>query len=60
MVCQRKRRQPEDADARDGDRYDRNGLAMKRVTTAERRFPRLIDRDRRNMGTMQRVRSYEH
>jgi len=60
MVDQRKRRRPEDAEARDGDRYDRNGLAMKRLTPAELRFPRLIDRERRNIGTMQRVRTDEH
>ena len=60
MVDQRKRRRPDDAEARDGDRYDRNGLAMKRLTPAERRFPRLIDRERRNIGTMQRVRTDEH
>ena len=53
MVDQRKRRRPEDADAGDGDRYDRNGLAMKRLIPAERRLPRLIDCERRNIGTMQ-------
>ena len=60
MVDQRKRRRPDDAEARDGDRYDCNGLAMKRLIPAERRFPRLIDRERRNIGTMQRVRTDEH
>ena len=60
MVDQRKRRRPDDAEARDGDQYDRNGLAMKRLIPAERRFPRLIDRERRNIGTMQRVRTDEH
>jgi hypothetical protein len=33
MVDQRKRRRPEDAEARDGDRYDCNGLAVKRLIT---------------------------
>jgi len=55
MVDQRKRRRPEDADARDGDRYDRNGLAMKRLIPVERRSPRLIARRRRNIGTIQGV-----
>jgi len=55
MVDQRKRRRPEDADARDGDRYDRNGLAMKRLIPVERRSPRLIARVRRNIGTIQGV-----
>jgi hypothetical protein len=52
--------QVEDADARDGDRYDRNGLAMKRLTPAERRTPRLIDRGRGNIDTMQGVALDEH
>ncbi len=60
MADQRNRRRPEDADARDGDRYDRNGLAMKRLIPAERRVPRLIDREGGNIGTMQRVRTDEH
>jgi hypothetical protein len=60
MVDQRKRRRPEDAEARDGDWYNRNGLAMRRLILAERRFPRLIDCERRNIGTMQRVRTDEH
>jgi hypothetical protein len=60
MVDQRKRRRPKDADARDGDRYDRNGLAMKRLIPAERRSPRSIARERRNIDTMQRVRIDEH
>jgi hypothetical protein len=60
MVDQRKRRRPKDADARDGDRYDRNGLAMKRLIPAERRSPRLIARERGNTDTMQRVRIDEH
>jgi len=60
MVGQRNRRRPDDAEARDGNRYDRNGLAMKRLIPAERRFPRLIARGRRNIGTMQRVRTDEH
>jgi len=47
-IDQRKRRRPEDAEARDGNRYDRNGLVMKRLIPAERRFPRLIDRERGN------------
>jgi hypothetical protein len=46
MAGQRKRRWPNDADARDGDRYDRNGLAMKRLIPAERRSPRSIARER--------------
>ena len=41
MVDQRKSRRPEDADAGDGDRYDRNGLAMKRLIPVERRSPRF-------------------
>jgi len=60
MVDQRKRRRPEDTEARDGDRYDRNGLAVKRLIPAERRSPRLIGRERRNIGTMQRVSTDEH
>jgi len=60
MVGQRKRRRPEDADARDGNRYGRNGLAMKRLIPAERRFPRLTNCERRNIGTMQGVRTGEH
>jgi hypothetical protein len=60
MVCQRKRRRPEDADARDGNRYNRNGLAMKRLISAERRFPRLIAREGGNMDTIQGVRICEH
>jgi len=55
MVDQRKSRRPEDADAGDGDRYDRNGLAMKRLIPVERRSPRLIARGRRNIGTIQGV-----
>jgi hypothetical protein len=55
MANQRKRRLPDDADARDGNQYDRNDLAVKRLTPAERRFPRLIDCERRNINTMQRV-----
>jgi len=51
---------PDDADVRDGNQYVRNGLAKKRLTIAERRFPRLIDRERRNIGTMQGVRTNEH
>ena len=31
MTDRRKRRRSKDADARDGDRYDPNGLAMKRL-----------------------------
>ena len=60
MVNQRKRRRPKDADARDGDQCNRNGLAVKRLIPAERRSPRLIARERRNMDTMQRVRIDEH
>ena len=45
----------DDADARDGDRYNRNGLAMKRLIPVERRSPRLIARVRRNIGTIQGV-----
>ena len=57
---QRKRRWPKDADARDGDQCNRDGLAMKRLIPAERRFPRSIARERRNMDTTQRVRIDEH
>jgi len=60
MVDQRNRRRPKDAEARDGNQYDHNGLAMRRLITAERRFPRLIDRERRNIDTMQRVRTDEY
>jgi hypothetical protein len=60
MTDRRKRRRSKDADARDGDRYDRNGLAMKRLIPAERRSPRSIARERGNMDTMQRVRIDEH
>jgi hypothetical protein len=60
MTDRRKRRRSKDADARDGDRYDRNGLAMKRLILAERRSPRSIARERGNMDTMQRVRIDEH
>ena len=60
MADQRKRRRSKDADARDGDRYDCNGLAMKRPIPAERRSPRSIARERGNMDTMQRVRIDEH
>ncbi len=60
MVDQRKRRRPEDADARDGDRYDRNGLAMKRLIPAERRSLRLMVRVRGNIDTIQGVRTDEH
>jgi hypothetical protein len=55
MFDQRERRRTDDADARDGNRQSRNGLAMKRLMTAERRFPRLIEYGRRNIGTMQGV-----
>ena len=55
MVDQRKRRRPEDADARDGDRHDRNGLAMRRLIPVERRSLRLIDRKRGNIDTIQGV-----
>jgi len=60
MVDQRNRRRPKDAEARDGNQYDRNGLAMRRLITAERRFPRLIDREGGNIDTMQRVRTDEY
>ena len=60
MVDQRKSRRPEDADAGDGDRYDRNGLAMKRLIPAERRSLRLMVRVRRNIDTIQGVRTDEH
>jgi hypothetical protein len=60
MVNQLKRRGPKDTDARDGDWYDCNGLAMKRLIPAERRSPRSIARERRNIDTMQRVRIDEH
>jgi len=60
MVDQRKRRRPEDAEARDGDRYDRNGLAMKRLIPAERRSLRLMVRIRGNIDTIQGVRTDEH
>lgn len=60
MVDQRKRRRPKDADARDGDQCNRNGLAVKRLIPAERRSLRLIARERGNMDTMQRVRIDEH
>ena len=60
MVDQRKRRRPKDADARDGGQCNCNGLAMKRLIPAERRSPRLIDCERRNIDTMQRVRIDEH
>ena len=60
MVEQRERRRPDDAEARDGDRCNRNGLAMKRLIPAERRSPRLIARERGNIGTMQGVRTHEH
>ena len=46
MTDRRKRRRSKDADARDGDRYDRDGLAMKRLIPAERRSPRSIARER--------------
>ena len=55
MVDRRKRRRPEDADARDGDQYDCNSLAMKRLIPVERRSPRLMARERRNIGTIQGV-----
>jgi len=57
MVCQRKRRRPEDAEARDGDRYNCNGLAMKRLIPAERRSLRLMGRIRGNIDTIQGVRT---
>jgi hypothetical protein len=60
MVDQRERRRPKDADARDGDRCNRNGLAVKRLIPVERRSPRSITRERRNMDTMQRVIIDEH
>jgi len=60
MVDRRKSRRPKDADARDGNWYNRNGLVMKWLTPVERKFPRLIDCGRRNIGTMQRVRTNEH
>jgi hypothetical protein len=60
MAGQRKRRRPKDADARDGDPCNRNGLAMKRPIAAERRSLRLIARERGNINTMQRVRIDEH
>jgi hypothetical protein len=60
MAGQRKRRRLKDAGAGDGDRYDRNGLAMKRLIPAERRSPRSIARERGNIDTMQRVRIGEH
>jgi hypothetical protein len=60
MTDRRKRRRSKDADAGDGDRYDRNGLAMKRLIPAERRSPRSIARERGNIDTMQRVRIGEH
>jgi hypothetical protein len=60
MVDQCKRRRPKDADARDGDQCNRNGLAMKRLMPAERRSLRLIARERGNMDTMQRVRIDEN
>ena len=60
MVDQRKRRRPKDADARDGDQCNRNGLAVKWLIPAERRSPRLIARERRHMDNMQRVRIDEH
>ena len=60
MVYQRKRRRPEDADARDGNWCNRNGLAMKRVMPAERRFPRLAVRERGNIDTIQGVTICEH
>jgi len=60
MTDRRKRRRSKDADARDGDRYDRNGLAMKRLIPAERRSPRSIAREEGNIDTMQRVRIGEH
>jgi hypothetical protein len=60
MADQRKRRRPKDADARDGDPCNRNGLAMKRLIPAERRSPRPIARGRGNIDTMQRVRIDEH
>ena len=37
-----------------------NSLAEKRLIPAERRSPRLIARERRNMDTMQRVSIDEH
>lgn len=55
MVSQRKWRLPDDADARDGNQYNRNDLAVKRLIPAERRFPRLMDCERRNINTIQRV-----
>jgi len=60
MVGQRKRRRPKDADARDGDRYDRNGLAMKWLIPAERRSPRSIAREGGNIDTMQGVKIGGH
>ena len=60
MVDRRKRRRPEDADARDGDRYDCNGLAMKRLIPAERRSLRLMVRVRGNIDTIQGVITDEH
>ena len=44
--CQCNKRRSKDADARDGNRNNRTGLAEKRLTTAERRFPWLIDQER--------------
>jgi hypothetical protein len=52
MACQRKRRRSKDADARDGDRYDRNGLAMKRLIPAERRSLRSIAREKEQTSTL--------
>ena len=49
MADRRNRKRPDDADARDGDRCNRNGLAMKRLTPAERRSLRLIDRGRETL-----------
>jgi len=43
-----------------GDRYDRNGLAMKRLIPVERRSLRLIDRKRGNIDTIQGVNLDEH
>jgi hypothetical protein len=52
MVDQRNRRRPKDAEARDGNQYDRNGLAMKKTRCAVKQILKSVVREIRMLRSV--------
>ena len=59
-VCQCKKRCADGRVAGDGDRYAATASDDVDVMFTERRSPRFVDRQGRNIATMQRVKGNEH